>query len=55
MMAEEPIQRRLHVVRDEPPLQDDFRPIPSLADLGLVLAICVAFWGGLTVLLSTWL
>jgi hypothetical protein len=58
-MVEEPPHRRLRVVRGEDPsvlrVPDEFRPLPTWADLALVLGVCVPFWAGLTWLLSAWL
>jgi hypothetical protein len=67
--AEEPTDRRLHVIRSEKPsaleldlarstllrAPEQMRPVPSWADLALVLAVCVPFWAGLTWLIATWL
>jgi hypothetical protein len=59
VIAEEPNHRRLHMVRSEDPtvlrVPDEFRPLPGWADLALVLGVCLPFWAGLTLLLSTWL
>jgi hypothetical protein len=68
-MAEEPTHRRFPVVRREEPSALDLdvarssllrapeqaRPVPSWADLTLVLAVCVPFWAGLTWLIAIWL
>jgi hypothetical protein len=58
-MAEESTNRQLQVARTEDPsvlrVPDQLRPLPSWADLALVLAVCVPFWAGLTFLIATWL
>ena len=49
MRPEEPLGPRLDLVANDEPVR------PAVPDLGIVLAVCVAFWAGVAWLLSAWL